>query len=143
MPVIKSAQKRMRQEVKRRARNRDMKDNLRAVNKELNEAVANGKAPAVKKALSSYYSQIDTMIKKNVLHKNNGARKKAQASKLAKDGKTTTAASPAKKAPAKKAATKKPAAKAAAKPASKKSPAKKPAAKKTPAKKPAAKKTSK
>ena len=135
MPVIKSAQKRMRQEAKRRVRNREQKDELRARSKALHSAVAEDKKKAIQDALNAYYQQVDKMVKKNILHKNNGARKKAQAAKVAKGEAPIKAA----KKPAKKAAVKK---KAAKKPAAKTSGSKSTAKKKAPAKKSAAKKSS-
>jgi len=118
----------MRQEITRRARNRSFKDELRARSKALTEAVANKDTKKISEAHSQLVSQLDKAVKKNLLHKNNAARKKSAAAKLIKE------------AGVKPTATKKPAAK---KPAAKKAPAKKAPAKKPAAKKPAAKKTSK
>ena len=115
----------MRQTAKRRARNVTTKRNLKGAVKAF---LANPDA----KNLSAAQSELDTMVKKNLLPKNTAARRKAQLSRVAKDagvktGTTTkkAAAKPAAKKPAAKAA-----AKAAAKPAAKKPAAKKPAAKK-------------
>lgn len=128
MPIIKSAIKRMRQTTKRRARNvtakRDLKGAVKAFLAEPNATT-----------LSAAQSELDTMVKKNLLPKNTAARRKAQLSRTAKEagvkiGGTAkkAAAKPATKPAAKKAAA--PSTKAAAKPATKKAPAKKPAAKK-------------
>lgn len=126
MPIIKSAIKRMRQTTKRRARNVTTKRNLKG-------AVKAFLAKPDAKSLSAAQSELDTMVKKNLLPKNTAARRKAQLSRVAKEvGVKPTAV-------AKKPAAKKSAVKPAAKPAAKK-PATKPAAKKAPAKKPAAKK---
>lgn len=120
----------MRQTTKRRARNVTTKRNLK-------EAVKTFLAKPDAKNLSAAQSEIDTMVKKNLLPKNTAARRKAQLARVAKDaGVKPTAA----KKPAAKTAPKKPAAKATTKSVAKKAVAKKPAVKKTPAKKPAAKK---
>lgn len=134
VPIIKSAIKRMRQTTKRRARNVTVKRNLKS-------AVKAFLAKPDAKSLSAAQSELDTMVKKNLLPKNTAARRKAQLSKVAKEagvkaGATTkkaapkTAAKPATKAPVKKAVTKPAAKKTAVKPAAKIAPAKKPATKK-------------
>lgn len=126
MPIIKSAIKRMRQTTKRRARNVTTKRNLKS-------AVKAFLAKPDAKNLSAAQSELDTMVKKNLLPKNTAARRKAQLSRVAKDAGVKPAAAVKKAAakPAAKKTTAKPAAKkAAAKPATKKAPAKKPAVKK-------------
>ena len=125
MPIIKSAIKRMRQTTKRRARNVTAKRNLKG-------AVKAFLAKPDAKNLSAAQSELDTMVKKNLLPKNTAARRKAQLSRVAKDAGVKTGTAAPKKAAAKPATAKKA-------PAAKK-PAAKPAAKKTPAKKPTAKK---
>jgi ribosomal protein S20 len=131
VPIIKSAIKRMRQTTKRRARNVTTKRNLKS-------AVKAFLAKPDAKNLSAAQSELDTMVKKNLLPKNTAARRKAQLSRVAKEAGVKTGATTKKASPVKK-----PAAKVAAKPAAKKAavkPATKPAAKKAPAKKPSAKK---
>jgi len=136
MPVIKSAAKRMRQEATRRARNRVYKDELRTFTKQLDEAVESKDSKKTTESLRKLQSHIDKMVKKNLLHANTAARKKANAVRLAKTSGTKPAAkkkATAKKAPAKGATKKAPAKK---KPAAKKTTtAKSPAKKKTTAKK--------
>lgn len=122
MPIIKSAIKRMRQTTKRRARNVTAKRDLKSAVKAF---LANPTA----KNFSAAQSELDTMVKKNLLPKNTVARRKSQLSRVAKEAGVKPAA-----------ATKKAAPKTAAKPAVK-APAAKPAAKKAPVKKPAVKKT--
>lgn len=120
MPIIKSAIKRMHQASKRRARNMTTKRDLKA-------AVKAFVAKPTAENLSKAQAQIDKAIKKNVLEKNTGARRKSHLAAIAK-------AAGAKAAAPKKAATPKTAAKPAAKTA-----AKAPAKKAATAKKPAAK----
>ncbi len=122
MPIIKSAIKRMKQTAVRRARNVATKKNLKtAVRAFLEKPSAVG--------LREAQSEIDTAVKKKVLHKGTAARRKSQLVKVAKNAGVKVEAGTAKKAaPAKKPAAKttKPAAKAAAKkPVAKKAPVKK------------------
>lgn len=135
MPIIKSAIKRMRQTIKRRARNVTNKRDLRT-------AIKAFMTSPTAETLRVAQSEIDTAVKKNLLEKNTAARKKSQLVKIAKEAgvkvvagakKATAAAKP--KAAAKPAAEKKTPAKKATAPAEKKPAAKKPAAKKPAAKK--------
>ncbi len=134
MPVTQSAKKAHRQSLTKRSRNRHFTALYREVLKKYEKALA-GKIDDAAAILHEVYSAIDTLVKKNVLHKNNGARKKSQAAKLlARSGVASTSAPVAKKAaPAKKAAAPKVKAETA------EAPAKKPAAKKAPAAKKEAK----
>lgn len=113
----------MRQTTKRRARNVTAKRNLKT-------AVKAFLAKPDSKGLSAAQSELDRMVKRNLLPKNTAARRKAQLSRVAKDAGVKPTA--AKKAAAKPAVAKKPAAK---KPAAKTTTAKKPAAKKPTTKK--------
>lgn len=83
MPIIKSAIKRARQETVRRARNDVTK---RAVKQEYKTLVkmVETKDKKVQEQLNKVQSTLDTAVKKNIIHKNKAARKKASASKLAK-----------------------------------------------------------
>lgn len=134
MPIIKSAKKRVKTAEKAAVRNSKTKRAVRTAVKSFQAALSAKDTKKAAEALTEAQSAIDTAVKKNLWHKNKGARKKAQLAKLAKDGglapakKTATKAAPAKKAPA----AKKPAAK---KTVAKKAPAKKPVAKKTATKK--------
>lgn len=131
MPIIQSAKKRARQTKVREARNRLTKKNMREAIKALREDAKDGgknAAELFKKAQAT----IDTAVKKNVLHKNNGSRKKSRLNaelKAAGINPQGVKATKAKTSPA----AKKPATKSAAK--TKAAPAKKAAPKKAPAKK--------
>ena len=127
MPIIKSAIKRVKQAAVRNERNVATKRAIKA-------AVKAFEAKPSSETLSKAQSEIDKAVKKNLIHKNTAARRKANLSKAAKAANVKLSA--AKKPTAKPAAAKKPAAKPTAKPAT----AKKPAAKKPSAKKPATKK---
>lgn len=112
MPIIKSAIKRAKQTLKRRARNVGIKSDIKS-------AVKAFMAKPTSTGLSAAQSEIDTAVKKGLIKKNTAARRKANLSKVAKN------------AGVKLTATKKAAPKTTAKPAA----AKRPVAKKAPAKK--------
>ena len=84
MPIIKSAVKRVRQAEKRRDRNmhvkRTLKDNTRA----LEAAIESKDKKNIDKLLSNVYSSYDVAVKKNLIHKNRAARKKADYSSKVK-----------------------------------------------------------
>ena len=154
MPIIKSAKKRVRQTEKATIRNAKTKRTLREAVKAFTRALATGDKAEIAKSQAEAYSAIDIAAKKNILHKNKAARRKAQLNKQARgvdSGEVVLKAPRVKKtAVAKKAAPAKKPVKAATKPKAStvKKEAKKPvaaakpaaAAKKAPAKKPAAKK---
>lgn len=119
MPIIKSAIKRAKQTLVRRARNQTTKKDIKLALKEF-------QAKPTAASLSKVQSAIDTAVKKNVLNPRTAARRKASLSKQAKEAGVKLAAGTKKAAPAKKAAPKAKPAKATAKPA-----AKKPSANKT------------
>jgi small subunit ribosomal protein S20 len=72
MPVIKSAKKKLRQDKKRTALNKNTKQEYKEALK-----VARGN-PKKKDVLQNAYSAIDTAVKKNVIHKNKANRLKSQ-----------------------------------------------------------------
>lgn len=78
MPVIKSAKKRMRQNVKRRARNFPVRSELKTMFKKGLTLIKNGEAEEAKKIMPKIYSIIDMACKKNILHPNNASRKKSR-----------------------------------------------------------------
>ena len=137
MPVIKSAQKRVRQEAKRRERNRIFKKELRQLTKRVEAAIADKDTKKLNELLPKLQSKLDRAVKKNQIPANTVQRRMSRLTRLAKDAgakpysaakstttkKSTSKATTKKKPAAKKATTKK-------KPAAKKSTAKKPAAKK-------------
>ncbi|MBP7821059.1 30S ribosomal protein S20 [Candidatus Saccharibacteria bacterium] len=128
MPIIKSAKKRVKVTKKATVRNAKTKRTLREAVKAFHAAVKGGKPAEVAETKAKAESAIDTATKKNVIHKNKGARKKSQLAKAAK----STGAKPVAKA---KAVNKTPVKSAPKKAVAKKAPAKKPVAKKSPAKK--------
>ncbi len=74
----KSAEKRERQEAKRRLRNRMAKSTMRTAIKKFDAAVAAGDKAAAEKALAESSKLLDTVAGKGIIHRNNAARKKSR-----------------------------------------------------------------
>lgn len=101
MPIIKSAEKRVKKTKKATILNAKTKRNLREAIKAFVLASKKGKAKEILEAQNRANSAIDTAVKKGVIHKNKAARKKKQLAKNAKAsgtkiGKVTKAKSTAK-----------------------------------------------
>jgi small subunit ribosomal protein S20 len=130
MPIIKSAKKRMRQQDAKRLYNVAVKTSVKKQLRAVKDEVATGKVTSA--ALVAAVAQLDTAVRKGVLHKRTADRKKSRLTKeynslATKPYGTENPGKPGEK----KKAVKKPAAKAVAKKApAKKAAAKKPAAKK-------------
>jgi small subunit ribosomal protein S20 len=91
MPVIKSAKKKLRQDIKREKINDILRKTLKTA---IKEAQKGKTAEEVKKAVIL----TDKAVKKNLIHKNKAARIKSSLSKLAKPvAKAKTATKPVKK----------------------------------------------
>lgn len=129
MPIIKSAEKRMRQAQTRRTRNIAYKKAVRTQAKQVEADLNNNDHAKAAESLKLAISKIDRAVKRGVFHKNTGARRKSRLTqefnKQAKESYGTGKA-----------------AKAAPKTAKKATPTKKTTTK-TVSKKPAAKKTTK
>ena len=102
MPVIKSAKKRMRQNIKRRKRNFPLRSELKTVVKKMLQYIKDGKAEDAAKYMPRAFSIIDTACKKNIIHKNNAARKKSRIARglndlIQKSGKKVETGEPEKK----------------------------------------------
>ena len=80
MPHHKSAMKRIRQDKKRRARNRKVKSQVRGAVKAVRQAETGEDAQAKLVAASS---TIDKAVKKGIVHKRTAARKKSRLAKKA------------------------------------------------------------
>jgi small subunit ribosomal protein S20 len=86
MPITSSAKKALKVSEKKRSRNRHFSALLKESSKEFTALLSTEK-PDINKlnaALSLVYSRIDTLSKKNVIHKNNAARKKSAFAKALK-----------------------------------------------------------
>ncbi len=79
MANIKSAEKRIRQTAKRQAKNRGVRSRLRTALKEHRAGDAGEAGPK----MPATYSEIDTALKKGVIHKNAAARYKSRLAKKA------------------------------------------------------------
>jgi small subunit ribosomal protein S20 len=78
MPNHKSAEKRMRQNERRRKINRTNRTRVRTAIKKFRGALSGGDAGQVKELLPATISTIDKAVRKGVLHKNAAARYKAR-----------------------------------------------------------------
>jgi small subunit ribosomal protein S20 len=78
MPNHKSAEKRMRQNEKRRTVNRGNRTKVRSYIKKLRTAVDTGKPEEINRVLPEAMSVIDKAIQKGVLHANAAARYKSR-----------------------------------------------------------------
>ena len=76
----KSALKANRQNVKRRASNRDMRSRLRTALKSIRASLDANDVDAAKKALSETVSIVDKMATKGIIHRNTAGRYKSRLS---------------------------------------------------------------
>ncbi|MCC8191358.1 MAG: 30S ribosomal protein S20 [Planctomycetes bacterium] len=83
MPNIKSAKKRMRQTLKRTARNRVRKEKLKKAVKAYKTTLAAGEAGAIGEELKKVTRAIDKAKVKGILHKNTASRRKSRLAKAA------------------------------------------------------------
>ncbi len=83
MPNIKSAKKRMRQSIKRTARNRVRKEKLKKAIKSYKHVLAAGETQAIGEELKKATRAIDKAKVKGVLHKNTASRRKSRLAKAA------------------------------------------------------------
>lgn len=79
MPRIKSAKKKMRQDVMRASRNARYETAIKDIMKNMK---AGKKTKKVETTVSKAYSVIDKAVKMRVIHKNKGARLKGRVSRL-------------------------------------------------------------
>ncbi len=96
MPIKKSAKKRLRQNEKRRLRNRSTKSYLKTIEKKVKNAEAKKEADEL---LNEAYKAYDKAASKGVIHKNNAARHKSRLTMFVKQkfGGVITAAADAEK----------------------------------------------
>ena len=74
----KSAEKRERQEARRRLRNRMAKSTMRTAIKKFDAAVAAGDKVAAEQAMAESNKLLDTVAGKGIIHRNTAARKKSR-----------------------------------------------------------------
>ena len=81
MPNIKSAKKRVKVSETKNLQNRIFKSQLKTTIKKFNAACAAGDKSAASEAYKAAVKKVDQAVAKNILHKNNAARKKSQFTK--------------------------------------------------------------
>ena len=77
MPITSSATKAARQSVKRRERRQPFNTRMKTAMRSFVDLVKEKKMDEAKKMLPAAYKAIDTAAKKNIIHRNNAARKKS------------------------------------------------------------------
>ncbi|MBI5306157.1 30S ribosomal protein S20 [Candidatus Wolfebacteria bacterium] len=84
MPIIKSAEKALRQNIRRRKINVARKTELKSVIKQFKKLIIEGKKDEAKNYLSQVYKKLDKSAKVNLIKKNKASRLKSRLSKLIK-----------------------------------------------------------
>jgi small subunit ribosomal protein S20 len=75
---IKSAQKRWRQNIKRRARNRMLRSATRSYVRDARSAIEDGEVQESAEAVRQAISALDKAVSKGIIHRNNAARRKSR-----------------------------------------------------------------
>lgn len=78
MPIIKSAKKALRQSLKKRERNRETLSKMKTYMRKVLDSAKSGHREETEKFLTQAYTAIDKALKKNMIHRNNAARKKSR-----------------------------------------------------------------
>ena len=91
-----SAKKRIRQNIKRRARNRARKDVLKGQVKGFNAALTGGDMAKAETELRLVTQRLDKVAAKGTIHKNAAARRRSRLTKRLNAAKAAKAAAPAK-----------------------------------------------
>ena len=84
MPIIKSAKKALRQNIRRRKVNVKRKIALKTVVKQYKKLVASGEKDKAKEYLSTVYKKFDKTAKTKLIKKNKASRMKSRLSKMLK-----------------------------------------------------------
>ncbi|MBN1418480.1 MAG: 30S ribosomal protein S20 [Planctomycetes bacterium] len=82
MPTSLQATKRVRQNEKRRIRNKGLRSVAKTFSKKVVAAVQAGNLEAAEKELRTAFQKIDKAAKKSVFHRNNAARRKARLARM-------------------------------------------------------------
>lgn len=78
MPILKSAKKQLRQNATRRLRNDHFRDLFREARVGFERLIAGNQVKEATESFPKLQKIIDTLAKKNLIHKNNAARKKSR-----------------------------------------------------------------
>ena len=81
MPIMKSAKKRLRQNIKHNLRNRTYRSALKTQMKKFLSVVKEGNASVAQEELRLTVKKIDKGVVKGILHKNTASRKKSRLAK--------------------------------------------------------------
>lgn len=84
MANIKSAEKRARQAVKRRAHNMTLRSKMRSAIKKVRAAIVTGEKAGAQSAFKAAVPVIDSMVNKGIIKSNTAARHKSRLSALVK-----------------------------------------------------------
>ena len=82
MPNVRSAEKRLKQSIKRNLRNRTAKSSIKTILKSTTDSIQSGNKNDAEKSLKFAISKLDTVSGKGIIHKNLAARKKSKLSRL-------------------------------------------------------------
>jgi small subunit ribosomal protein S20 len=92
MPNTKSAKKRLRQNIKRRARNRAIKSSLKTQIRKVRDVALSGDGEKAEAEYRIACKKLDQAAAKGVIHKNTAARHKSRLSARLRAGKQPAAA---------------------------------------------------
>lgn len=81
VPNLPSAEKRMKQNTRDRARNRARRSAVKTETRKLLDAIGSGNADAARKAFVTVTKKLDQVAAKGSLHKNTVARRKSRLAK--------------------------------------------------------------
>ncbi len=81
MANLSASKKDIRVSARRRLENSRVRKAVRDVSKDMAQLIKKGQKDAASQLLPKAFSTFDTAVKKNILHKNNVARKKSHLSK--------------------------------------------------------------
>ncbi|RQD78385.1 MAG: 30S ribosomal protein S20 [Halanaerobium sp. MSAO_Bac5] len=82
MPIIKSAKKRVKVTENKTAQNREWKNKLKSAIKDFENVVETGNKEEAEEQLRETIKVIDKAVSRNIIHKNNAARKKSRLTKM-------------------------------------------------------------
>ncbi|MGM0419492.1 MAG: 30S ribosomal protein S20 [Bacillota bacterium] len=84
MPIIESAKKRVRSSAKKAERNRYWKSEMKLAIKNFKKLMEeeNFSQEEAEEKLSHAYKMIDKAVRHNIIHENNGARKKSRLTRI-------------------------------------------------------------
>jgi small subunit ribosomal protein S20 len=88
MPNSKSAEKRLRQNVVRRLRNRTVKSSIRSQLRKVREAVSAGDMDKAEQEYRSAAQKLDRAGQRNIIHRNKAARTKSRLQRMIKAAKS-------------------------------------------------------